>query len=118
MSAATRQEIAQAATVPGVVNCTPRYRQSLKPGDEFVKLGQRVRASNGFGYIDTWQVWLALPQDIGAAEKWIDDHLDALVAALNDARVFLRDVETVTPAELVLGAVAVNGLILEGAREG
>lgn len=117
MSAEAREAIAAAASsVPGVT-CTPYYRQSLKPGDACVRLQVRTRAANGFGYVDTWQVWLALPQDVAAAEKWLDEHGHALTEALKPE--FIGGVQTVTPAELVLGTgAATNGVIYQGAREG
>ena len=120
MSAETRQEIASAATGAEGVNCTPYFRQSPKPGDASVRLASRVRPQNGFGYVDTWQVWVALSQDLAQAERWIDQYLDGLLAAL-DRPLFFRGVQSVTPSELLWGGIGgpvINGLILEGAREG
>lgn len=105
-----RSDLATAATVAGVSNVSERYRQSLKPGDGFVKRGQRRRADNGFGFIDTWEVWLALPSDLATAEKWLDDHLDTLSDAISNAMV----VKTVTPNELGLTDAVVNGVIFAG----
>ena len=117
MSTEARTAIAAAASTVDGVKCTPYYRQSLKPGDACVRLQVRTKASNGFGYVDTWQVWLALPQDVAAAEKWLDDHGADVLAALNPE--FIGGIQTVTPAELVLGSGAsTNGVIYQGAREG
>lgn len=117
MSAEARTAIADAASSVVGVNCRPYYRQSLKPGDACVRLSVRNKAANGFGYVNTWQVWLALPQDVAAAEKWLDEHGPALEAALE--REFLGGIRTVTPADLILaGGTATNGVIYEGAREG
>lgn len=117
MSREDRQAIAAAVgSVPGV-HCTPNYRQSLKPGDACVRLQVRTRAANGFGFVNTWQVWLALPQDVAAAEDWLDLHGPQIEEALNAE--FIGGVRTVTPAELVLGnGNTTNGVIYEGAREG
>jgi hypothetical protein len=93
------------------LNITGYYRQSLRPFDGFVKWSGQVQASNKFGWVNTWQVWLALPQDIKAAEQWLDTNLGALVQAF-DSEVI---VTSVVPAELIVGdGAAVNGLILEG----
>lgn len=108
---ANRTDIATAATVVGVTSVTPFYRQSLKPGDGFVRLARRERDSSGFGWMDTWEVWIALPSSLVDAEKWLDEHLDNLAHRLNAAMV----VTAATPSELGLGDSTVNGLIISGA---
>lgn len=107
-----RDEIAQALNDADLgLNVTAYYRQSLKPWDGFVKWSGTTQASNRFGWVNTWQVWLALPQDVKAAEQWLDTNLTALVEAF-DAEVI---VTSAVPAELVVGdGASVNGLILEG----
>jgi hypothetical protein len=107
---ATRTAIALAASGVADVNVTEYYRQSLKPGDGFVKWVGCSQGDELLGYVDVWQVWLAIPQDVKAAEKWLEDHLSALMAALHTEVI----VTSATPAELLLGATAVNGLIIEG----
>lgn len=107
-----RDTIAAAMNTTALVNVTPRYRQSLKPFDGFVKFNQLLPASNRFGYMTSWQVWLAIPQDMTAAETWVEAHLTALTDAFNAVCL----VSSVTPADLVLGDQAVNGLIFEGTR--
>lgn len=114
MSAATRTAIADAASTVTGVTCTPYYRQSLRPGDACVRLARRDRDASRLGWIDTWQVWLALPQDVAAAEAWLDAHMADLVAALRPELV----VTSIAPAELVLGANTVSGAVIEGARAG
>lgn len=115
MSAAARTAIADAASSVEGINCKPYYRQSLKPGDAFVKLARRTPDPSGLGDVVVWQVWLALPQDLVTAEQWLDEHIDGLTSALRREMT----VTSTTPAELVLGGgIAVNGVIVEGAREG
>lgn len=106
----TRATLAAAATIADVTNVTPLYRQSLRTGDGFVRISQRRKAANGFGYVQDWEVWIALPSDLGAAETWLDDHLDAVVEAINTVIV----VATVTPSQLVLGAATANGIVVAG----
>lgn len=106
----TRIELAGAATVPNVSNVTPSYRQSMKTGDGFVRFALRERASNGFGYIDKWEVWVAIPQDFAAAEKWLDDNIQTITDAIGT----VMTVTQVTPSELALGSNTVNGVIFAG----
>lgn len=106
----TRDDIATAASVADLTNVTPYYRQSIKAGDGFVRLAQRERDSSGFGWIDTYEVWLALPSDTAAAEKWLETNIDTLIGAINPVLLVTR----VTPAELGLGGTTVPGVIIAG----
>lgn len=107
-----RAAIANALNVTGLVHVEEHYTQLARPGDGFVKWASRGREANGFGWIDTWQVWIQLPQDVQDAEQWLTWHLDTLIAAADTELV----VTTVTPAELVLADRTTNGLIFEGTR--
>lgn len=109
----TRTDLATAATGVAGTNVTGTYRQSLKPLDGFVKWNGRRAGDNGHGWLDDWQIWLALHQDVTTAEAWIAANLQDLIEALDDEMV----VTTAVPAELVLGSTSVNGLIIEGSRE-
>ncbi|GAB7003918.1 hypothetical protein JCM18899A_13900 [Nocardioides sp. AN3] len=110
---ADRQAIADAASTVAGVTCTPQYRLSLNPGDACVRLTVANRAANGFGFVNTWQVWVALSQDLATAEAWLDGHLNELAAAL-DPVLF---VSSLTPSELVLaGGAVTNGVVVEGQR--
>lgn len=106
-----RTDIA-AAFATAVADVTAEYRQSLQPYSGFVKWNGRDIDDSGLGWIDTWQVWIALPQDVKTAEQWLSDHLTGLLAAAN-TELF---VTSATPAELVLEANRTNGLIIEGTR--
>lgn len=113
MSEDTRADLVTSANlVDGIEKVTPHYRQDLKPRNGFVKWGGRVRDDSGLGWIDTWQVWIALSQDIKTAEKWLEDHLDQLVASIDVELV----VTSANPAEMLLGDKTTNGLIIEGTR--
>jgi hypothetical protein len=113
MSAAVRNEIANAAKTVTGINSTPYFRQSVRPFDASVRLAVSNRSTNGFGFMDTWQVWIALPQDLATADKWLDDNKDALTNALGEAMI----VVSVTPSELVTDGGTIPGVIIEGARE-
>ena len=110
----TRTEIAAAASAVAGLNVSPYFRQSLKSGDGFVRLASRVRGDNGFGWIDTWEVWVALPSNVPDAEKWLETHLEDLMDSLDTELV----VTSAAPAELALPSTNVNGLIVAGTREG
>lgn len=107
-----REEIAAAASTVDGVTITATYRQTLKAGQGFVKWNGRDRDDSGLGWIDTWQVWVAVPQVVEAAETWLEGHLDDLIEQLDTELV----VTSATPADLVLGSTATNGLIITGTR--
>lgn len=107
-----RADIATAASTVTGVDVAPEYRQSLSPYTGFVKWNGLNRDESGLGWMDTWQVWLALPQDVKTAEQWLTQNLPALLDAVEPELY----VTTVTPAELVLEGGSTNGLIIEGAR--
>lgn len=108
----TRADIATAASTVAGVNVTPDYRQIVKAGEGIVKWSGRIRDDSGLGWMDTWQVWIAIPQTVKAGEKWLTDHLDQLIAAIDDELV----VTAALAADLVLGSTSTNGLIIEGTR--
>ncbi|RYB91002.1 hypothetical protein EUA93_18885 [Nocardioides oleivorans] len=108
-----RDDIAAAATGSLDVTIYPEYRQTLQAYTGFVKWNGRARDDSGLGWIDTWQVWFALPQDVRTAEQWLADRLDDLLGAISTELV----ITNVVPADLVLGGGgSTNGLIIEGAR--
>lgn len=111
----TREDIATRATIAGVTKVTPFYRQSLKPGDGFVEFAGKVRGDNGFGWIDTWNVWIAVPQDVEAAERWLEEHMQDVIDEV-DIRELI--VTTAGPSNRLLGGQVVNGLVITGTREG
>lgn len=107
-----RADIAAAANQIDGLNIVGHYRQHLKPRDGFVKWNGRTPDDSGLGWIDTWQVWVVLAQDVKAAEEWIAANVAPLIAAVQDEIV----VTGAIPAELLLGNKTVNGLIIEGTR--
>ncbi|HET6874649.1 MAG TPA: hypothetical protein VFH70_07715 [Acidimicrobiales bacterium] len=108
-----RDELATAATATGLVNIGPHYRQTLRPGEGFVRWAQRVRPGNGLGWIDTWEVWVALSQDNETAERWLDTNLAAVVAAVETEAT----VTGVSANVLGLGGSNnTNGIIITAAR--
>lgn len=108
-----REEIAKAATVDGLTKVSPYYRQSTKAGDGFVQLLELNRGDNGFGFMATWQVVIFVPQDVEAAEKWMENHLQTLIDALEDELI----VTNAGPDTALLPSGATNTITITGARE-
>lgn len=112
MSAEVREKIAAAASTVEGVRCSEYFRQTTKPGDALVRLDRLNRDETGFGYMAVWQVVVMLPQDLAAAEKWLDEHTDFLITAISEELV----VTTVTPQQLALDTGLVPCVVIEGAR--
>lgn len=112
MNAGDRTEIAAAVNATGLVKVAAYYRQNIKPGDGFVTWVAQAIGEDGIGFVDTWQVWVALAKSVADAEKWLDTNLTTLRDALDTELT----VTTIRAGELPLGANTVNGVILEGAR--
>ena len=113
MSAAVRTALADAANaVLGERRCTPYYRQSTRTGDAWVSLARHDRDDTGFGYMAAWEVRVVLHQDLAQAEKWVDEHVDDLVDALEQYLV----VTAVVMVTLVTDTGNVPGVVVEGVR--
>lgn len=109
-----RQDIANAATIDALTKVTPYYRQTLKPGDGFVEYGGQVAGDNGFGYVVTWNVWIAVAQDVKTAEEWIEEHLDTVLQSLEPELI----ITTASPTNRPIGGQVTNGVLITGTREG
>lgn len=107
-----REAIAAAANTVEGVNVSPHYRQSTKSGDGFVALGRGDRSSNGIGFMNKWEVFVALPQDLETAEKRLDVLLNPLVTALSTELV----VTGFYPTDLTLGSGSLPCVVIEGSR--
>lgn len=112
MSAATRTEIATAASTVEGVTCEPYHRQSTGVGDASVRLGETAYP-NRFGGVVTWEVVVNLPQGVTDAERLIDE----ISPALRDALASVMTVRRIYPARIAYGAAQTNALVVEGTRE-
>lgn len=112
MSAEVRAELAAAANTVEGINCHPYYRQSTKPGSAVVQKA-RVVYPNKFGGIVTWQVLLMLPQDLATAEKFWDEKVPPIMAALSPSMT----VTEVVAQQLALDTGAVPIVLIQGTRE-
>lgn len=111
--AAVRQAISDAASaVPGVT-VTPYSRQVTRVGEGWVRL-DRTDYPNPFGGLVTWQVVVMLPQDVPAAERWLDENGQALRGAV-ESELAIR---SMTPVQLSIpDAGTVPAVVIEGQRE-
>lgn len=117
MTEAIRTAIAAAASTVDGVNVTPYFRQVARPGEGVVRKDRTTYPDPvPFGGIDTWQVLIVIPQDLATSERWLEDHQDALVDAL-EAELIIR---SVTPKELVTtpgpNPTTVPVVVIEGDR--
>lgn len=110
--AALRAALAAALNALADVRAAANYRQISRPGDAVVRFDKTTRDVTGFGWIITCQVLIALPQDMAAAEKWVDDHIDLIVDALAGELV----VGEVAPVQLQLDTGIVPALQVTGTR--
>lgn len=114
MSADERQTLADAvAAVPGL-NCSPTYRQNLKAGEGVVRLEGVRPDGSGIGFLNVWQILLALPQGIADAETYLDAHLDALLIALDPVLAVTNVQQKTLILDNAAGAVPV--VVVEGTR--
>lgn len=113
--AQARAEIAAAVNGVAAVKCQPHYRQSVKRGDAFIRLANRARDASTIGYVDTWEVWVSIDQDVAAGETWLDQHS----SEITDALAPVLWVTSITPVEIqISGTGNTNGVIFTGTREG
>lgn len=115
MSTQTRIDIATAVRLAGVpgVNVNEFYVPSTKAGTAFVRR-DRTEYPNPFGGIDHWQFVVILPQDMGAAERLLEDIQEPLRTALSEELV----VTSATPQRMEFPDVGVLPVVIfNGHRE-
>lgn len=107
-----RDDIAAALSAIDGVNVTPYYRQATKPGEGFVWFASSTTGSSNKNYdqVVTYQVRIAIPQDVAGGEKWITDKTPAILGALEAVRLRVRNI---LPADISLESGTVNGVVFE-----
>jgi hypothetical protein len=114
MSEAARNAIAQAASTAEGITCHPYFVQGTKTGHATVRLDVTNYPPDGFGGVVRWNVVVMLPQDQAQAEKYIDDHLKDIVAAVSEE----MQVSEARPQQLnIPGAGILPVLFITGHRE-
>lgn len=108
-----REELAAAASGVPDISAAPYYRQTTTPGSAFVRL-DRIEYPNRFGGICHWSVVVVLPQDLAAAERFLEEYLPPLREALADHLV----VREVVPQRLnITGVGDLPCVFINGIRE-
>lgn len=110
MSLAVRTALATAASTAEGITCKPHFIQSTEPGAAMVKLDRTVYP-NPFGGICHWSVVVILPQDMAAAEQYLDSHIPAVREAVAEELV-VTDIQPQRldiPGVGVLLCVFING---------
>lgn len=87
-----------------------RRPASPRAGDAWVLLASGERDQPSGQFMMGWSVVLYLPQEFGAADAWLDDHLDAIVDAIEGNGVAY--VDGFAPANLGDDNNPINGLML------
>lgn len=114
MSATVRQALADAASTVTGIDVAPYFRQTTKPGAGMVRHDRTTYPQGtNFGGLVVWQVVVMLPQDLAAAEKFMDEHVPQLVAAVSSE----MRVTDVIPQQLALDTGAVPIVLIQGNRE-
>lgn len=96
----TRSELATAAATVHGVTAHEYVVGDTSPGTVFPRL-DRIEYPNAFGGVAHWNVCLVLPQDLAEAEKYVEQMLPQLKAALDP--------------HIVITAVQMQRLQLDGA---
>ncbi len=113
MSAEVRQEIATALSSVDGITAHPYFVQATEPGTALVRL-DRVEYPNPFGGVAHWNIVVLLPQDLEAAEKYVEDKVPAIRVAI-ESLIFVTQVR---PQRLDLPGVGVVPCVfITGHRE-
>lgn len=112
LSQSEAEEIPARLAIASAANVSPYYNQTTVPGSGWVSLQRSEADDTGFGFMDRWAVTIVLPQDLAAAERWIEQMRDTLVANLKPVLI----VTALVPATLTLGGGSVPALVIEGTR--
>jgi len=111
-NAAHRNEIAAAlSTVPGVTGY-PRRPTAVKAGDAW-PLWRGAERSDGFTFVQTFAVIVALPGDEAQADTNADTAAEPLAEALEP----ILFVESITPATVGTSEGDMNALMITGRVE-
>lgn len=108
-----RDDLATAISTVDGVTCTPHRRQTTNPGEAMVRFDRSNRSDNGIGYMNAWQVCVILPQNVAAADQWVDEHRDALIEAAEAHLI----VTSLVVGQLPVDTSLVPCVVLEGVRE-
>ena len=108
-----RDVLAAAANTVTGINAHPYVVGATTPGTTYVRL-DRIEYPNPFGGVVHWNVVVLLPQDLASAERFLEEKLPDLKAALDPHMV----ITSVRPERLDLTGVGVlPAAFINGFRE-
>lgn len=110
--AQTRTDIAAALSTVAGVTGYPRRPTAVKAGDAW-PLWRGGERSDGFTFVQSFAVLVALPGDEAAADNGADTYGPPLVDALEPVLF----VESITPATVATGEGDMNALMITGRVE-
>ena len=111
-TAAGRAEITAALSTVDGITVYDKRPFAPRAGDCYLRW-RSERADEGVGFDRTWLICIVTPQGEAAADAWIDQREDALLAALRRA-VYVTGYG---PANLGTDASPVDGLLITSNRE-
>ena len=91
-----RDEIAAAASTVDGVECAAFYQAATEPGAAWVERTSTQYTQNlhpSYGAKAYWRVTVVMPDDVVAAEEWIEANQQTLVEAIHEAMT----VQSATP---------------------
>lgn len=115
MSAEQRHAIAGVCNTIEDVDVSPHFRQEPGLGTGFVQW-MGTRWPNKFGGVDTYRVVIYLGQDVEVADRFIDQKVPQIMAALIASRD-LPEPLTAAPMQYPLDSGVVSVVVIEGTRE-
>lgn len=109
----SRQAIAAAASTEDGIEVTPYYELVSAAGQGYVER-TRTEFPNRFGGEDYWGVIVCVPQELKAAQAWIDENQARIVRALGEAMVVTLAQPQLIPMQ---DNQSIRALVVEGHRE-
>lgn len=110
----TREQIAAAANAVDGIEITPYYELVSTPGQGWVER-LRTEYPNKFGGEDYWGIVVVLPQELKAAQLWVDEMQPRIVNALQGSTIL---VSAARPQFIpVPDNQSIRALVIEGHRE-
>jgi hypothetical protein len=113
MSLAVRTAIATSASGVEGIECSPYFVQTTAAGMAMVRL-DRIEYPNPFGGVCHWNVVVLLPQDQAEAEKYLEEKVPLIRAAIEEHLVITQ----VQPQRLEITGVGILPCVfINGHRE-
>lgn len=105
-----RDDIAAALNAVEGINVYPGFRESTKVGNGWITLAKMTPQE--FGYIKDWKVTIVIPNQITAAEEWMDGYLEVLAEAVKRQ----LEVTQILPTQISVSGTTVYAVVIQGVR--